>query len=196
MANESMLQKDFKQRDVQRMRNLITKNYGDKTVTQAGYTKETIEHKEGDIWEENGKQWTIKNSLKQNITRLDNIKKSLMIPLTCPNCSKPMKNDTLNKKMWPIHKMCFDCVITMETKLKREGKFEEYERNMTKKGIETYIKELEEALLELSLSTTEDQSIVTESGDIENWVGGNIDKQKIIQNLQEHIQKLKDIVGY
>jgi hypothetical protein len=196
MANESMLQKDFKQRDVQRMRNLITKNYGDKTVTQAGYTKEIVEHKEGDIWEENGKQWTIKNGLKQNITRLDNIKKSLIIPLTCPNCSKPMKNDTLNKKMWPIHKMCFDCVITMETKLKREGKFEEYERNMTKKGIETYIKELEEALLELSLSTTEDQSIVTESGDIENWVGGNINKQKIIQDLQEHIQKLKDIVGY
>jgi hypothetical protein len=196
MANESMLQKDFKQRDVQRMRNLITKNYGDKTVTQAGYTKETVEHKEGDVWEENGKQWTIKNGLKQNITRLDNIKKSLIIPLTCPNCSKPMKNDTLNKKMWPIHKMCFDCVITMETKLKREGKFEEYERNMTKKGIETYIKELEEALLELSLSTTEDESIVTESGDIEHWVGGNIDKQKILQDLQEHIQKLKDIVGY
>jgi hypothetical protein len=196
MANESMLQKDFKQRDVQRMRNLITKNYGDKTVTQAGYTKEIIEHKEGDVWEENGKQWTIKNGLKQNITRLDNIKKSLIIPLTCPNCSKPMKNDTLNKKMWPIHKMCFDCVITMETKLKREGKFEEYERNMTRKGIETYIKELEEALLELSLSTTEDESVVTESGDIEHWVGGNIDKQKILQDLQEHIQKLKDIVGY
>ena len=196
MANESMLQKDFKQRDVQRMRNLITKNYGDKTVTQAGYTKEIVEHKEGDVWEENGKQWTIKNGLKQNITRLDNIKKSLIIPLTCPNCSKPMKNDTLNKKMWPIHKMCFDCVITMETKLKREGKFEEYERNMTRKGIETYIKELEEALLELSLSTTEDESIVTESGDIEHWVGGNIDKQKILQDLQEHIQKLKDIVEY
>jgi hypothetical protein len=196
MANESMLQKDFKQRDVQRMRNLITKNYGDKTVTQAGYTKETVEHKEGDVWEENGKQWTIKNGLKQNITRLDNIKKSLIIPLTCPNCSKPMKNDILNKKMWPIHKMCFDCVITMETKLKREGKFEEYERNMTRKGIETYIKELEEALLELSLSTTEDESIVTESGDIEHWVGGNVDKQKILQDLQEHIQKLKDIVGY
>jgi hypothetical protein len=196
MANESMLQKDFKSRDVQRMRNIITKNYGDKTVTQAGYTKETIEHKEGDVWEENGKQWTIKNGLKQNITRLDNIKKSLMIPLTCPNCSKPMKNDILNKKMWPIHKMCFDCVITMETELKRTGKFEEYERNMTKKGIETYIKELEEALLELSLSTTEDQSIVTESGDIEHWVGGNIDNHKIIQDLQEHIRELKDIVGY
>jgi hypothetical protein len=196
MANESMLQKDFKQRDVQRMRNLITKNYGDKTVTQAGYTKENIERKEGDVWEENGKTWTIKNGLKQTITRLDSIKKSLMLPLTCPNCGKSMKNNTLNNKMWPIHKMCFDCVITMETKLKREGKFEEYERNMTRRGIETYIKELEEALLELSLSTTEDESIITESGDVEHWVGGNIDKQKILQDLQEHIQKLKDIVGY
>ena len=195
MANESMLQKDFKQRDVQRMRNLITKNYGDKTVTQAGYTKEYTERKEGDVWEENGKQWTIKNGLKQTITRLDNIKKSLMLPLTCPNCGKPVKNNTLNKKMWPIHKMCFDCVIVMETKLKREGKFEEYERNMTRRGIETYIKELEDALLELSLSTTEDESIVTESGDIEHWVGGNIDKQKIIQDLQEYVQKLKDIVN-
>jgi len=194
MSNESMLQKDFKQRDVQRMRNLITKNYGSKTVTQAGYSKQIVERKEGDVWEENGKNWTIKNGLKQTITRLDSIKKSIMLPLTCPSCDKPMKNDTLNKKMWPIHKMCFDCVIVMETRLKREGKFEEYERNMTKKGIETYIKELEEALLELSLST-EDESIVTESGDVEHWVGGNIDKQKILQDLQEYIQKLKDIVN-
>ena len=194
MANESMLQKDFKQRDVQRMRNLITKNYGDKTVTQAGYTKGYTERKEGDVWEENGKQWTIKNGIKQTVTRLDNIKKSLMLPLTCPNCSKPVKNDTLNKKMWPIHKMCFDCVITMETKLKREGKFEEYERNMTRKGIETYIKELEDALLELALDDGK-ESFVTESGDVEHWVGGKIDKQKIIQDLQEYIQKLKDIVN-
>lgn len=192
--NESMLQKDFKQRDVQRMRNLITKNYGDKTVTQAGYTKEHIERKEGDVWEENGKTWTIKNGLKQTVTRLDNIKKSLMLPLTCPNCSKPMKSNPLNNKMWPIHKMCFDCVIVMETKLKREGKFEEYERNMTRKGIETYIKELEDALLELALDDGK-ESFVTESGDVEHWVGGKIDKQKIIQDLQEYIQKLKDIVN-
>jgi uncharacterized protein (UPF0128 family) len=74
---ESMLQKDFKSRDVQRMRNIITKNFGDKTVTQAGYSKQHIERKEGDVWEENGKNWTIKNGIKQTITRLDNIKKSL-----------------------------------------------------------------------------------------------------------------------
>jgi len=194
MENESMLQKDFKSRDVQRMRNLITKKYGDKTVTQVGYTKSTVEHKEGDVWEEDGKTWTIKNGLKQTITRLDSVKKSILLPITCPNCSKAMKNDTLNKKMWPIHKMCFDCVVTKETKLKQEGKFEEYQRNMVYSGVKTHIKELEDLLLEIMLDTSK-ETFVTESGDVEEWRGKNIDTTQIAKDLQEYIQSLKDIVN-
>jgi hypothetical protein len=189
---ESRLQKDFKSRDVQRMRNLITKKFDDKTVTQAGYTKQSVEHKEGDVWEENGKTWTIKNGLKQTMTRLDSIKKSILLPIICPSCSKAMVNDTLNKKMWPIHKMCFNCVINMESKLKREGKFEEYQRNMVMGGVKTYIKELEDMLLEILMDTGK-ESFVTEAGDVEEWRGGVIDKTKIIKDLQEYIIKLKDI---
>ena len=192
---ESRLQKDFKQRDVQRMRNLITKNYGDKTSTQTGYTKQHIEHKEGDVWEENGKNWTIKNGLKQTITRLDSIKKSLLLPIICPGCSKAMANSPLNKKMWPLHGKCFDCVINMESELKRTGKFEEYQRNMVHSGIKTHIKEMEDLLLELSLGASK-ESFVTEAGDIEEWRGGNIDTTQMIEDLQEYIQSLKDIVGY
>jgi hypothetical protein len=189
---ESRLQKDFKSRDVQRMRNLITKNYGDKTATQAGYTKQSVEHKEGDIWEENGKTWTIKNGLKQTMTRLDSIKKSILLPIVCPNCSKAMKNDTLNKKMWPIHKMCFDCVINVEGKLKREGKFEEYQHNMVMKGVKTYIKEMEGLLLDIMLESSK-ETFVTEAGDVEEWRGGVTDKTQIIKDLQEYIVKLKGI---
>jgi hypothetical protein len=193
MANESMLQKDFKQRDIQRMRNIIKKDYNAKTTTQAGYNKTIIERKEGDIWEENGKNWTIKNGIKQTITRLDNIKKSLLLPIVCPSCSKSMANSTLNKKMWPIHKMCFDCVVVMETKLKVEGKFEEYQRNMVHSGIRTHIKEMEDLLLEIMLDNSK-ESFVTEAGDIEEWRGGNIDTTQIVKDLQEYIQSLKDIV--
>jgi len=193
MANESMLQKDFKQRDIQRMRNIIKKDYNAKTTTQAGYNKTIIERKEGDIWEENGKNWTIKNGIKQTITRLDNIKKSLLLPIVCPSCSKSMANSTLNKKMWPIHKMCFDCVVVMETKLKVEGKFEEYQRNMVHSGIRTHIKEMEDLLLEIMLDNGK-ESFVTEAGDIEEWRGGNVDTTQIVKDLQEYIQSLKDIV--
>ena len=189
---ESRLQKDFKSRDVQRMRNLITKKFDDKTVTQAGYTKQSVEHKEGDIWEETGKTWTIKNGLKQTMTRLDSIKKSILLPIVCPNCSKAMKNDTLNKKMWPIHKMCFDCVISIESELKRTGKFEEYQHNMVMKGVKTYITEMEGLLLDIMLESSKD-TFVTEAGDVEEWRGGVTDKTQIIKDLQEYIVKLKGI---
>ena len=53
------------------------------------------------------------------------------------------------------------------------------------------IKELEEALLDISINGI-DESIVTERGDVETWRGGDI-KEKLVQELQEYIQKLKDI---
>jgi len=193
-ANESMLQREFKSKDVQRMRNIITKNYTGKTTTQIGYKKINVEHKEGDVWEEGGKSWTIKNGIKQTITKFDELKKSVILPLTCPKCSKAMKNDTLNKKMWPIHKMCFECVIDMETELKRTGQFDEYARNLHNKSIKAYIKDLEDALLELALEDT-NEGFVTESGDVEKWAGKGINKTVLVEELQEYIQKLKDHVG-
>lgn len=193
-ANESMLQREFKSKDVQRMRNIITKNYTGKTTTQIGYKKTNVEHKEGDVWEERGKTWTIKNGIKQTVTKFDELKKSVILPLTCPKCSKSMKVNTLNKKMWPIHKMCFDCVIEMETELKRIGQFDEYARNLNNKSIKAYIKDLEDALLELALEDT-NEGFVTESGDIEKWAGKGINKSALIEELQEYIQKLKDHVN-
>jgi bacterioferritin-associated ferredoxin len=192
--SESMLQREFKERDVQRMRNIITKDYTAKTTTQIGYSKAQIDHKEGDIWEENGKKWTIKNGIKQTVTRFDKLKEAINLPLSCPKCGKAMKNHNLNKKMWSIHKVCFDCVVVVETELKRTGQFEEYARNLTTRGIKSYINELEEVILEIALEET-NEGFVTEDGDIEKWAGKGIDKQKITAEIQEYIQKLKEHIG-
>jgi len=191
--SDNVLKREFKERDVQRMRNIITKDYTAKTVTQVGYSKAQIEHKEGDVWDENGKKWTIKNGIKQTVTRFDKLKESINLPLTCPKCGKAMKNHNLNKKMWPLHKMCFDCVVVMETELKRTGQYEEYVRNLTTRGVKTYITELESALLELALEDSNEE-FVTEQGDVEKWAGKGIDKQKLAEEIQEYIQKLKDHV--
>ena len=96
--------------------------------------------------------------------------------------------------MWPIHKMCFDCVIDMETDLKRKGLYEEYARGLINRGVIVHIKDLEDALLELALADN-NEDFVTEAGDIEKWTGKGIDKQKIAKELQEYIQKLKEHVG-
>ena len=89
--------------------------------------------------------------------------------------------------------MCFDCVVTMETELKRTGQYEQYVRDLTTRGVKTYIKDLEGALLELALEDSNEE-FVTEQGDIEKWAGKGIDKQKLAEEIQEYIQKLKDHV--
>ena len=191
---ESKLQREFKERDVQRMRNIIKKDYNAKTTTQVGYSKAYVDHKEGDVWEEDGKKWILKNGIKQTVTRFDSLKKAINLPIACPKCSKGMKTTTLNKKMWPIHKMCFDCVITMETELKRTGGYEEYVRNITNRGVKTYIKDLEDALLDMASESNE--SFVTEAGDIEKWGGNGLDNKKLTEDLQEYIEKLKDHITF
>jgi len=193
MSNESLLKKEFKTRDVQRLRNLVSKNHSDKTVTQVGYSKEQVDRKEGDIWEENGKTWTIKNSIKMTITKLDLVKSTLQTPLTCPECKRAMNKGRLDKHMYSIHKKCSDCVISHETGLKRTGKFEEYQKSILSRGVEYHIREMEDALLELSLDSM-DESFVTEAGDIETWKGKGIDTQEMIGDIQEYIQKLKDSI--
>ena len=191
--SESQLQREFKERDVQRMRNIIKKDYSAKTTTQVGYTKAYIDHQEGDVWEEDGKKWTLKNGIKQTVTRFDEIKKVINLPLSCPKCSKAMKSTSLNKKMWPIHKMCFDCVLDMETELKRTGQYEQYVLDIVSKGAKNYIKDLEDALIDLVSQTNE--GFVTEAGDIEKWAGKGVDTDKMTKEIQEHIQKLKDHVN-
>jgi hypothetical protein len=193
MSNESLLKKEFKDRDVQRLRNLVSNNYADKTVTQVGYSKEQVDHKEGDVWEENGKTWTIKNSIKMTITKLDLVKSALQTPLTCPECKRAMNKGRLDKHMYSIHKKCSDCVISHETGLKRTGKFEEYQKSILSRGVEYHIREMEDALLELSLDNM-DESFVTEAGDVETWKGKGIDKQEMMGDIQEYIQKLKDSI--
>ena len=77
----SNLKKEFQKRDVERMRNLIQGKYGSKTTTGIGYTKKQEHHEEGDVWEEDGREWTIKDGIKQNITKLDKAKKAHLMPI-------------------------------------------------------------------------------------------------------------------
>ena len=176
-----MLNKEFKRKDVERMRNLIKGKSGESSELQVGYTKSQEQHKEGDIWEEKGKKWIIKDGIKQTYTKLDEVKKAAILPLFCPSCGGIMKkrNDT---KMYNIHKMCFDCVIDMEHKLKIEGKYEQYERDMLANNAEDYIKDLELYLLE-ALNSSNDQ-FISERGEVERWKGG-MDKEKVTEELKE-----------
>ena len=186
---ENVLKKEFKEKDVQRLRNLVQGKYGEKTSTSIGYTKQQEVHEEGNVWEEDGRKWTIKNGIKQNVTKLDAAKKALQIPLTCPKCGGSMKHH-LAQKMYKIHGFCFDpCTVEYEAELRKAGLYESYEKSMIQGSLKAFMKDIEQWVLE-SISQT--NTFVTEQGDVEDWNSNNIEfKKKALENLQEFLTHVK-----
>jgi hypothetical protein len=188
MAKESLLKKEFTSKDVNRARNLVKKDFSAKTVDGIGYSKAQIAYKEGDIWEENGRNWTIKDGIRQNITKLDSAKKALQIPLACPKCKGTM-NYYLSQKMYKIHKMCFDCGIDYEAELRKAGLYQSYEKNMMQGSLKAFAKDVEQWVLD-SLETT--NSFVTEQGDLEDWNNNDSKfKEQMTANLQEYLKHIR-----
>lgn len=187
--SDTLLKKEFKKSDVERIRNLVKKDFKAKTKVASGYKKAYVVRKEGDVWEEDGRKWTIKNGLKQNFTRLDAAKEAYKIPLTCPKCKTSM-NYHLHKKMYRIHGFCFDCTVDYEANLKKLGKYEDYEKAMMQGNMKEFAKDLEQFILD---KVEENQTFVTEQGDVEDWKGNtSITKEKVLQELDkftEHIQE-------
>lgn len=187
--NDNVLKKEFKRSDVERVRNLVKKDFTSKTKSQTGYKKSSKRYKEGDIWEERGKKWTIKNGLKQNITILDSAKKAVKIPLCCPKCGKPMTS-YIDKQAYKINKMCLDCLVNYEVELKKAGLWEQYVIHSSKGNLKYFINEVEQRINEYVHQ--QDETYVTEQGDVESWKG-NISgkKAEVTEKFKEYITYLK-----
>ena len=178
------LNKEFRKSDVNRARNLIMGNSGASSNTQIGYSKKTEDYKEGDVWKENKKTWTIKNGIKQTVSKLDAIKKEVFMPLCCPKCSKVMKK-RLDKPNYKLHKTCFDCVVDFEHKLRIKGEYNQYKENLITKNSLDIVDEMESYLLSAVNETN--NGFVSEHGEVERWVGG-IDKEKMTKDIVEAAQ--------
>jgi hypothetical protein len=183
---DSVLKKEFSRRDVQRMRNLISGRAGDNTHTQIGWEKRTIKRSEGEVWEDSGKIWTIKNGIKQTVTKLDEFKKMVVLPIACPSCKKAMKVNDLNKRSYSHYGVCLNCAIEVETKMKIDGVFQEKMEKEGKAYVNSVIDDLQKAL---EVWYNSEESFLNEQGDVENWMGGN--KEETYNKTKEELDKLK-----
>jgi len=184
-----MLKKEFKEKDVERMRNLIKGKSGERTISGVGFAKKTEFHQEGDVWTEDGRQWTIKDGLKQNVTKLDAAKKAHKLPMFCPTCNHLMYEHR-DKKLFQIHGKCLNCVVDMEAELHKAGLWEEYEKNITNSDIEGLIEMYKNWMFEQI--NEENNSFITEKGDKEKWVG-KVDKKRAMQAMEEGIKYLQSL---
>jgi hypothetical protein len=186
---ENILKKEWSKKDVKRARNLIQGKSDQKIGKGIGYNKKQEFYSEGDTWEEYGRTWTIKEGLKQNITKYDNIKKLIRTPLFCPQCKKQMKN-YYDSDFYRIHKKCFNCVIDFEHELKRIGAWDEYLKNLHNNELDAFIINFREWVYnELTLTNN---SFISEAGDVEKWEG-NVNKNKALESLDNTIKYLENL---
>ena len=186
---DNVLKKEFSKKDVQRARNLITGNTDARTSQGIGYTKKYEHYKEGDVWEEDGRKWTIKNGLKQNITKMDKFKKIGKMPLFCPECNTLMKKE-LDKKVFPAYQKCFDCIVDYEAQLAKEGKSEEYFKGLRNQHIDKVIGEFKN--FSQDFMNQSNDNYVTENGELESWRGG-FDKTKLRDSVEETLEFLEKL---
>jgi len=187
--SDSLLKKTFQKKDVERIRNLVKGKSGDRVTSGVGQTKTTTkDHKEGDVWEVNGKTWTIRDGIKENVTKLDKFKKAA-VPLFCPSCKQVMDKQ-LDSFYYKSYGSCVDCRTEFETKLKLEGKWKSHTTEVFNKEIDKQIEEYKN-FMENALSE-KNNSFITEAGDIEKWVGG-IDKNRAEQSMKEVIEYLENL---
>ena len=182
------LNREFSEKDIQRMRNLVQGKYGEKNEASVGYSKPDDFYKEGDVWEHDDRTWTIKEGIRQNITKLDKAKKAHNMPLFCPKCKGLMKNRN-DKEFYQIHKTCFRCVVLKEDKLKREGKFDEYQRKVKNDEIDNKIIDFKAYVRD---KLNEKNDFITEAGDIEKW-RGNINEEQVEDHVSTVIEYLEGL---
>ena len=186
--DDGRLKKEFAKKDIERIRNLVKGKHGDKTSMGVGCERAHETHVEGDIWEEDGRKWTIKSGIKQNITKLDAAKKSVQLPLFCPECSNLMKNK-YDKRFYIQYSRCFDCQINFEQDIKLKGLWPEYEKNIINSDLDNFIENYEVWIDDMINSSNE--NYITEAGDVESWVGSS--KKKLLENKEETIKYLQSL---
>ena len=189
MGKETVLKKEFQKKDVERLRNLMQGKYGEKTRSSVGFSQAETFYAEGDIWEVDDRTWTIKDGIKQNITKLDKAKKEHNMPLFCPKCSKLMKR--VDKPYYNIHKYCLDCHARFEDKLKKEGRYEEHYSKINNEILDNRVKDFKDYVKDRLEESN--NSFVSEDGEVEKWVG-KLDTKKVdefTKDVIKHLESLK-----
>jgi hypothetical protein len=175
---------------VQRMRNLVTGNYSSKTSIQTGFSTKAKKYKEGDVWEVKGKSWTIKNGIKQSITKQDIAREYARIPSHCPKCSTKM-NKEQHKFMYVRFKHCLFCQTKHEQQMRIDGVYDSWKNKMISNNFEKWASAKKEQFKDWLISRNSKIQI-TEAGQIEAWEGGqSIDELLIDFDKYMKVEKEK-----
>ena len=169
--------------------------------------KRNERHEIGDVWEEadpisgviyvieqrdgfrirKSKNTDVLQSVRDEIRSFPNCRKE-----TCTCIQQNGKLHPLDEKMRKIHGMCFDCTIEMEHELKKEGKYEEYERKRVYDNAIAWLQSAERdvELLKQTYTTAID-FVSNTDGATETW-SAKMTAEEFQEKIQSQFDKFKE----
>ena len=132
-------------------------------------------------------------------SELTDVMASVRMPWFCPSCKKAMKK-RLDRKFWNLFNHCMDCQIEIETKMRYKGEFEEYAKRKVIENKKAYLKDLKQSIVEFEdkggkaefFNQVGVQEVELEK---EKWEMGEEQFDKLVQEAQEHINKLEEDIN-
>jgi len=164
--------------------------------------KRNERHEVGDTWEETDSSTGItyiyeqRDGFRVKKTKASDALQSVREEIRAfPNCRKEIctciGTHDLDQKMRKIHGMCFDCTIEMEHELKKEGKFEEYERSKIRENKLAWLAAAERDVAMLKQAYTQASNFVTNSeGQKETWTA-RMTPEEFDETIQKQFDKFK-----
>lgn len=153
----------------------VTRKIGDKWTDSEGIL---WEQKDGYIARVES-EW--RKEVREQLNSFSNCPKE-----TC-TCTTPSR---LDEKMRIFHRMCFECVLKMEHKLRLEGKYKEYEREKVKNNVLSWLKEAEKDKNYIIEELTKSLEFVNSNGTVEKW-DNNINPEELKNRIENDFEKLK-----
>ena len=111
-----------------------------------------------------------------------------------PNCREDCCKTNfgaVDEKMRLVHGMCLDCVIDMEHELKKQGKYEEYERQKMTENAMAWLKKAEqdvEMLKEVYTKTS--NTVMNADGQLEHW-SAKMTNEEFEEKIEAEFAKFK-----
>ena len=125
--------------------------------------------------------------------------KGAKMPWFCPECDKVMKS-RLDDKMYRLHNHCFDCQVKFETKLRAEGKYEDWEQKKVLNNQLSYIKDQIQSVEDWKDETENSPTIFNQVGvkDVElvqeKWSNNREIIEEMSKEALEGLNKIKEEV--
>lgn len=134
-----------------------------------------------------------KGDIKSELT---DIMSEVRMPLFCPKCKKTMKKK-LDTKFWRTKGHCFDCQIEFENRLRLEGKFEDYAKNIELENKKSYLNDLKQSIDEFEdsdgkvewLNSVGVQDVELER---EKWEMGKTEFSHVVKEARDYITKIEN----